>query len=1701
MLVVVTAALLTVLAAEPEITVVTSSPDGIVLRVLTPAPKPEVSHADSCPWRVWVGVPPGVGVELEPRGASVLVECPAAPAAGVRRHGPPARIGSVGYLRLQRVVGLELMPYRIAGKNGIEHVPDMELELRFSGRALPSAPLRDDPAWEAAYRRLLVNHEEARGWRRRPEHDTTKSWLPPPDAVKLTVDSSGIYRVTRYELEQAGVGVGSIDPRTFRLLYQGGELPLHVVGEDDGTFDAGDSLLFWGTFRYRDDPAGREVPWEELYSATRVYWLTWGGSQGSRYVPVDGTPSGGVNALPCYLDRMHAEVDTTFFWGDHGECFEGSSEWYWGLVGTTAPMDFSFHAPDVAAGDSVVVVRLGLHGYSAESGHHTLFYLNGNVLNSGGTYWGYGQGRVPLVWDSDEENITIPGTWLQEGENTLTVEELSDSPAGTASRVLMDWLEVSYWRQTIAAGESIDVVVPTTWAADSVELRLEGFTDPGVEILELYGGRKVIGAQWAGGEVIFQIQVGDSSRIVASSHAGVRSPSAITAHWQGTALASAANQASHVIITHEDFAAAAAQLASVRNGSGIPTMVVDVADVYDQFAFGEFTPVAVRDFLQAAFENWMEPLPRSVLLLGDACWDYRKRSGPATKDNFVPCYGTFGDENYFVSLTHQGGNYDWMPDMWIGRLPAQTEQEASNLVAKTLAYDTAPYGRWRKTVAMVTCGTGPGEQDDFKSYSDLMAATYLDSAPALCRVIDHHRTFWDYETKLFNEEITTTVDSGAVMLHFLGRASDLIWGVMYEDDDAQGLSNNSMLPFAIGNTCHSGRFAEPLSDCISEVFLRRESTQHGAIGFWGSTGATSLGPGYVAGATFMELAFQDGRTRLGDATTEGKMRAGSFMAPRLALLGDPELSLLVPQEPDLVAPEGCLVWSPATVTVGDNIIISATLENWGTWAAPSVSVRFYDGDPTAGGTFLGERPCVVSGAYSGSARIGWQAPSQAGTHQIYVVVDPSGVIAESHEENNVAWETVDVLWDPPAAVSPLGCGIVSTVSPVLTVSNAPHPGGVAAYYFEVARTDTFDPGDPGYQSSGAVAEGASATSWTPPVSLQQGFTYYWRARLRLDGTSWGDWTTVSSFTVDTAAGNGWLQTDGPQFAEDTLAGSAVSDTGAVVLLQAIDTADLADTSAGATVVAASSYLSGFPPENLMGPGDLIFGANDTDEWAKIRLADTSMVGLMGSTQWVGKTDRPVWSELEIRTSLDDVTYQTWTHAGPFAEPGLNVPSVFLTYSPTGQPQPVYYVLYRFGQGLVQAQGGTVWGSRIHEIRAFNLAYPDTGFVLSPAVGPASAWQTLSWAESLPPGTDIELDVLGWTGGVWSVLPGYAALTNASGEDLSGIDGSQHPYVRLSGRLLTSDPNASPTLSWWRVGFVLLQRKSGLYSVSVATPAHRLRILEGEGLTSAVVVRNEGDEGSAALQTEVFLDGSPLGAQSIALAPGQEAEVRYEVSGSVAPGAHAMRASVRHASVVLVESDWTVEVLPDTIPPTVELSVAGGSVVGVVADAGTGPDPESVRLAGDGAERHVALSWRGDTLIARSPLPTSREVLVMEARDRSGNICVSAPLAVGSGVGELAHVWCYPNPCAGTTEFLLLGYEGESLTQIDATDVVVEVTVHTLSGAVIRRLRGEKGSARVPWDCRDDAGDPIANGAYLYRASARDDQGRSFNSLGRVVVYR
>src|SRR5262249_45821209 len=84
--------------------------------------------------------------------------------------------------------------------------------------------------------------------------------------------------------------------------------------------------------------------------------------------------------------------------------------------------------------------------------------------------------------------------------------------------------------------------------------------------------------------------------------------------------------ADFIVISHRGFASSLSPLIALREREKLIVALVDVEDVYDEFSFGQKTPIAIRDYLSFATTNW-KIKPRYVLFAGDACHDPRNYLG------------------------------------------------------------------------------------------------------------------------------------------------------------------------------------------------------------------------------------------------------------------------------------------------------------------------------------------------------------------------------------------------------------------------------------------------------------------------------------------------------------------------------------------------------------------------------------------------------------------------------------------------------------------------------------------------------------------------------------------------------------------------------------------------------------------------------------------------------------------------------------------------------------------------------------------------------------------------------------------------------------------------------------------------------------------------------------------------------------------
>jgi hypothetical protein len=132
----------------------------------------------------------------------------------------------------------------------------------------------------------------------------------------------------------------------------------------------------------------------------------------------------------------------------------------------------------------------------------------------------------------------------------------------------------------------------------------------------------------------------------------------------------------------------------------------------------------------------------------------------------------------------------------------------------------------------------------------------------------------------------------------------------------------------------------------------------------------------------------------------------------------PDLAFVLPWADGSCGPEnelrsGEIVVSPPAASSGDQVNIKATVRNLSNVGADDVTVRFYLGDPSSGGSAIGAAQIPNLPARGRrTVSIDWTA-SGSGEQRIFAVIDPDNTISEVHDEtdavdNNKAYAYIDI---------------------------------------------------------------------------------------------------------------------------------------------------------------------------------------------------------------------------------------------------------------------------------------------------------------------------------------------------------------------------------------------------------------------------------------------------------------------------------------------------------------------------------------------------------------------------------------------------------------------------------------------------------------------------------------------------------------------
>ncbi|MCZ7613341.1 MAG: T9SS type A sorting domain-containing protein [Ignavibacteriaceae bacterium] len=119
------------------------------------------------------------------------------------------------------------------------------------------------------------------------------------------------------------------------------------------------------------------------------------------------------------------------------------------------------------------------------------------------------------------------------------------------------------------------------------------------------------------------------------------------------------------------------------------------------------------------------------------------------------------------------------------------------------------------------------------------------------------------------------------------------------------------------------------------------------------------------------------------------------------------------------------------------------------------------------------------------------------------------------------------------------------------------------------------------------------------------------------------------------------------------------------------------------------------------------------------------------------------------------------------------------------------------------------------------------------------------------------------------------------------------------------------------------------------------------------------------------------------------------------------------------------------------------------------------------------------------LTDGRQTLEVLAKDASGNFFDSTSYRIIFYVyneNDITDVYNYPNPFAGSTHFTFI------LKGKDKPDEL-NFKIYTIAGRLIRDIKLTPSDLitnfnKIPWDGKDEDGDEIGNGVYLYKVIAK-----------------
>lgn len=682
--------------------------------------------------------------------------------------------------------------------------------------------------------------------------------------LKIPVKARGLYKIGYKELKEAGINPEKINLQTVQLFTEKGPTNIEMIGCEDGKFDKEASFVFFG------------VPFESIYTDTRIYWMKFEKKRSLHIAPFSFKTSSHLYShnlnqqiVGIYWEKLHIE-ENRIYEEQINSRISKDDYWFWKLIKYSSPAEIIIPLESISTTYNICTLNVNLHGFSSDK-HIVYFTLNDQFLSE--VTW-YGKCEyhfsTTIVLHDFVPKDAILHSMKYALKLKITVPQEKDE-------VYLNFVEAIYPRffDTFTlngqieffSNQVLEIVTHKPYIKEekvaNVKKRIFVYdvTEPfSPTMISLDSVLQYIKDEKAMHNQISAVPKNTFHKFLITTEDNII-PIIPEIYRVKDNLLSLSNQADYIIITHPEFLPAAKKLAYYRQKmSNLKVKIVNVFDIYDQFNYGIFSPKAIKDFLRYAFNYWREPLPNYVLLLGDASWDYKDNQQIGVL-NYVP---THRGETQYID-TNIGCTDDWFtqisgedmfPDLIIGRISVFRLEDAFSAVDKIIEYEKClkryPKAGWRNRILLVAddgfenvCKEIVREdipQNIFKvKYFFQQDYPYIDN-PKFGK--GSGRKLSPQATDSFLNELK----KGYFYLIYVGHGGGGVWsherlllaGTQVKSNDLLRMYNKNRYPFIVTLTCLTGYLDYPSKQWQSisaeELLLHKKA---GAIGVLSPSGKGS----------------------------------------------------------------------------------------------------------------------------------------------------------------------------------------------------------------------------------------------------------------------------------------------------------------------------------------------------------------------------------------------------------------------------------------------------------------------------------------------------------------------------------------------------------------------------------------------------------------------------------------------------------------------------------------------------------------------------------------------------------------------------------------------------------------------------------------------------------------------------------------------